>query len=69
VNSDPEVAKHLGCIVREAYENICEECFGERAIVCTSLVELGYGGDEEVPLVEKAFGLDNEEKKIAWLDR
>ncbi|KAF8506287.1 IucC family-domain-containing protein [Hysterangium stoloniferum] len=68
-NPDPEVAKHLGCIVREAYENICEEEHGERAIVCTALVELGYGGNDEVPLVQTAFGLDTEEKRIAWFDK
>lgn len=69
VHPDPEIAKHLSGIVREAYENICEEKYGERAIVCTALVETCRSGDKEVPLVQKAFDLDTEEKRIAWLDK
>ena len=37
--------------------------------MCTALVETGYGGKHEVPLVQLAFGLDTEEKRVAWLDR
>lgn len=69
IHSDDGIAKHLAGIVREAYENTCAEEHGERAIVCTALVEIGYGGEDEVPLVQLVFGLDTEEKRIAWLDK
>ncbi|KIJ27922.1 hypothetical protein M422DRAFT_37526 [Sphaerobolus stellatus SS14] len=69
IHPNPDVAKHLAGIVREAYENICEEKHGERAIVCTALVETGYSGEDEIPLVQKAFNLDTKEKRIAWLDK
>lgn len=68
IHSDQEVAKHLACIVREAYENTCAEKHGERAIVCTALVETGYSGNNDVPLVQLVFGLDTQEKRIAWFD-
>jgi siderophore synthetase component len=69
IHPDHEIAKHFAGIVREAYENTCEEEHGERAVVCTALVETGYGGKDEVPLVQLAFGLDTEEKRIAWFDK
>ncbi|GJJ10653.1 hypothetical protein Clacol_004880 [Clathrus columnatus] len=69
VHPDGEIAKHLACIVRECYENTCEEEHNERAIVCTALVETGYGGSDETPLVQIVFGLDDQEKRVAWLDR
>ncbi|KAF8531371.1 IucC family-domain-containing protein [Gautieria morchelliformis] len=66
-HSDHEIAKHLAGIVREAYENTCAD-HGECAIVCTALVETAYSGEAELPLVQLLFGLDTEEKRIAWLD-
>lgn len=69
VHPDGEIAKHLGCIIRECYENTCEVEHNERAIVCTALVETGFGGSDETPLVTIAFDLHDEEKRIAWLDR
>ncbi|KAI0043238.1 hypothetical protein FA95DRAFT_426185 [Auriscalpium vulgare] len=65
---DGEVAKHCAAIVRECHEN-GSEARGERLIVCTSLVESGHAGVESgVPSVVRVFGLDTEEKRIAWLD-
>lgn len=69
VNPDGEIAKHLGCIIRECYENTSEAKRNERAIVCTALVETGYSGSDEAPLAQIIFGLDDEKKRIAWLHR
>lgn len=69
VHSDPEISKHLAGIVREAYENTCAEEHNERVIVCTALVETGYGGEDEVPLVQSVFGLNTEKKRIKWFGK
>lgn len=69
VHTDPEIAKHLAGIVREGYENTSVEAHGERVIVCTALVETCYGGEDELPLVQLVFGLNTEEKRIAWFDK
>lgn len=69
VNPDGEIAKHLACIIRECYENTAEAVHKERAIVCTALVETGYSGSDEEPLVQIVFGLDDEKKRVAWLHR
>jgi hypothetical protein len=55
--------------VREVYENTSVEAHGERVIVCTALVETGYGGGDELPLVQLIFGLNTEEKRMAWFDK
>ncbi|KAL0954601.1 hypothetical protein HGRIS_003561 [Hohenbuehelia grisea] len=66
---DGEIAKHCSAIVREAYENT-SEARNERLIVCTSLVESGHAGsDGNVAPVIRIFGLDNEEKRVEWLDK
>ncbi|KAI0058644.1 hypothetical protein BV25DRAFT_1964653 [Artomyces pyxidatus] len=65
---DGEIAKHCAAIVRESPQN-GSEARGERLIVCTSLVESGHAGAEPgVPSVVRVFGLDTEEKRVAWLE-
>lgn len=61
-------ARFCVMIVREYHEFECEKR-GERSIVCTALIESGYEGvDEDVSNVVRIFGLDTQEKRVAWLD-
>jgi len=64
---DSDHAKHLSAIIRECHE-LGAEVHGEHMIVCTSLVEHGHlGGEPGVPAVVRVFGLDSEDKRLAWL--
>lgn len=62
-HSDPNIARHLAGIVREVYENISVD------IICTALVETGYGGKGELPLVQLIFGLGTEGQRIARFEK
>ncbi|KAF8581292.1 hypothetical protein K439DRAFT_1414494 [Ramaria rubella] len=79
VCTEEDMNKHLAGIVRAD----CARA-GETAIVCTALVEVGYGaapdttpdadttgmdpGKGEIPLVQRVFGLDTPAKRLRWLD-
>jgi len=63
-----DIAGQCAAIIREYHEDrLSEE--GERAIVCTALVESGHEGTNPgVPTAVRVFGLDTEEKRMKWLD-
>ncbi len=68
-NSDGEIAKHCGAIIRECHEDSSEER-GERLIVCTALVESGHAGtDGHTPSVVRIFELNTRRKRLEWLER
>lgn len=65
-SKNPELAKHFTAVIRDEYER--KE--GETLIVVAALLEMGH---KDVPpgvsAVEHLFGLDTQEKRIAFLDR
>ncbi|KAF9448315.1 hypothetical protein P691DRAFT_669682 [Macrolepiota fuliginosa MF-IS2] len=65
-SQDPEMAKHFTAVIRDEYER--KE--GETIIVVAALLEMGHQGvPAGVSAVEHLFGLDTQEKRIAFLDR
>lgn len=63
---DPEVAKHFTVVIREE----CRTPPGEVLIVCAALLEMDHAGvPPGVSAVEHIFELDNEEKRVDFLDR
>ncbi|KAF9524859.1 IucC family-domain-containing protein [Crepidotus variabilis] len=68
-NPDGDIARHCAAIIRECHEDTSEER-GERLIVCTALVENGHARNEgHLPAVIRVFDLNDQGKKVAWLQR
>ncbi|RUO96291.1 IucC family-domain-containing protein, partial [Jimgerdemannia flammicorona] len=69
---DSDVAKHCSCVVRETFESENEDSLssqhGERIIICAALIEKCSNYDD-TSVVEKVWGLDTHEKRIAFLER
>lgn len=63
-HEDTDVAKHCSCVVRETIEHE-----GEINVVAASLVEKIQKPDTDETLSRHVWGLDTEEKRIAFLDR
>ncbi|RKP25579.1 IucC family-domain-containing protein, partial [Syncephalis pseudoplumigaleata] len=61
---DPDVAKHLSCIIRE--EAVQKTGAHELAVVCAALVERNAHG---VPFVVDALQLDTEARRVAFFAR
>ncbi|TFK75106.1 hypothetical protein BDN72DRAFT_558264 [Pluteus cervinus] len=63
---EPEVAKHFSVVLREEYQ--APE--GQGLVVCAALLEMDHlGAPPGVPAVQFVFGLDTQEKRLAFLDR
>ncbi|EJU04764.1 hypothetical protein DACRYDRAFT_75668 [Dacryopinax primogenitus] len=67
-NPDFSIAKHCSTVVRESYE-LYSEKKNERVIVCTALTEKIQRPDTDITQAEHVFGLDTDEKRVAFLDR
>lgn len=63
-HEDTDVAKHCSCVVRETIEHD-----GEINVVAASLVEKIQKPDTDETLSRHVWGLDTEEKRIAFCDR
>ena len=62
----PEVAKHFSVVLREEYQ--APE--GQGLVVCAALLEMDHlGAPPGVAAVQFVFGLDTQEKRLAFLDR
>nr|CAG8437451.1 12310_t:CDS:10 [Entrophospora candida] len=62
-DSGPDVANHLGCIIRQDVNDLDDS---EKVIICGALTEKDENGKS---VVEKVWNLDTEQKRIDFLDR
>ncbi|KAI8384841.1 IucC family-domain-containing protein [Radiomyces spectabilis] len=67
VHEDFDVAKHCSCVLREAVEYAKDN--NDTIVPCAALVEKIQKPDTDETLVTHVWGLDTEEKRIAFLDR
>lgn len=66
-HEDPEVAKHCTAVVREIYNG---EERGEKVVIAAALAETGYrDGEDEIPAVVTALGLNTMDKRYTFLER
>ncbi|KAF9000709.1 IucC family-domain-containing protein [Cyathus striatus] len=62
----PDEVKHFTAVLRAEYQPVETESI----IVCAALFEMGHAGaPKSVAAVQHVFGLDTDEKRLAFLDR
>ncbi|KAF7727683.1 hypothetical protein EC973_007238 [Apophysomyces ossiformis] len=66
-HEDFDEAKHCSCVIREAFEYA--EDNRDLIVPCAALVEKIQRPDTDETLLTHTWGLDTEEKRIAFLDR
>lgn len=69
-HEDFDVAKHCACVLRDAVEYPAQPSEDDDCIVvCAALVEKIQKPDTDETLLSHVWGLDTEEKRIAFMDR